>query len=108
MGSIDSMVASKLVFPDVPPVTRLPTDTRRSPMRPDTGARSPVNSRSSVAWRSAACCAATEASAMRLACVRWSKVCWVITVPMARPWARARSLSANASVALACARLACA
>src|SRR5258706_91464 len=79
MGSIDSIVASRLVFPDVPPVTRLPMDTRRSPIRPATGARSSVNSRSSAAWRSAACWAATDASAVRLACVRWSKVCWVIT-----------------------------
>src|ERR1700730_12835152 len=88
MGSIDSIVANKLVFPDVPPVTRLPLDTRRSPMRPDTGARSSVNSRSSAAWRSAACWAATDASAVRLACVRWSKVCWVMTAPTVRPCAR--------------------
>ena len=40
------MVASSVVVPVVPPVTRLPGDTRRSPMRPDTGARSSVNSRS--------------------------------------------------------------
>ena len=70
IGSIDLMVASSVVVPVVPPVTRLPTDTRRSPMRPETGARSSVNSRSSVAWRTAASCAATDASATRLACVR--------------------------------------
>ena len=29
-----------MVLPPVPPVTRLPTDTRRSPIRPSTGARS--------------------------------------------------------------------
>ena len=49
IGSIDVMVASNVVVPVVPPVTRLPGATRRSPMRPDTGARSSVNSRSSVA-----------------------------------------------------------
>ena len=48
MGSIEAMVASNVVVPVVPPVTRLPGDTRRSPMRPETGARSSVNSRSSV------------------------------------------------------------
>jgi len=37
-----------------------------------------------------------------LACVRWSKVCWVITVPMVRPCARARSLSAKANVPRLC------
>ncbi len=67
--------------PVVPPVTRLPSETRRSPMRPRTGARSSVNSRSSAAWRTAASCAATAAFATRLACVRWSRVCRVITVP---------------------------
>ena len=54
------MVASSVVVPVVPPVTRLPADTRRSPMRPDTGARSSVNSRSSAAWRTAASCAFTD------------------------------------------------
>ncbi len=62
MGSIDWMVASRVVVPVVPPVTRLPGETRRSPMRPDTGARSSVNSRSSSACRTAASCAETLAS----------------------------------------------
>ena len=62
MGSIDWMVASRVVVPVVPPVTRLPGETRRSPMRPDTGARSSVNSRSSSACRTAASCAVTLAS----------------------------------------------
>ena len=48
------MVASSEVVPVVLPVTRLPGDTRRSPMRPATGARSSVNSRSSVACSTAA------------------------------------------------------
>ena len=60
MGSIEVMVASSVVVPVVPPVTRLPGDTRRSPIRPETGARSSVNSRSRLAWRTAASCAATD------------------------------------------------
>ena len=66
IGSIDTMVASSVVLPPVPPVTRLPGETRRSPMRPVTGARSSVNSRSSSAWRTAASLAATEASRVAL------------------------------------------
>ncbi len=34
------MVASSVVLPPAPPVTRLPTATRRSPMRPSIGERS--------------------------------------------------------------------
>ena len=49
IGSIDVMVASIVVLPLVPPATRLPADTRRSPIRPETGALSSVNSRSSWA-----------------------------------------------------------
>src|ERR1039457_7197661 len=48
------MVASSVVLPAVPPVTRLPGETRRSPMRPLTGARNSVNWMSSSAWRTAA------------------------------------------------------
>ena len=84
IGSMDVMVASRVVVPVVPPVTRLPGDTRRSPMRPDTGARNSVNSRSSMAWRTAASWAATVASATRSACVRWSKVCCVMVLPRTR------------------------
>ena len=54
------MVASKVVLPLVPPVTRLPGATRRSPMRPLIGARNSVNSRSSSAWRSSASAPLTD------------------------------------------------
>ena len=51
------MVASSVVMPVVPPVTRLPGETRRSPIRPVIGARSSVNCRSSSACLTAASCA---------------------------------------------------
>ena len=62
IGSSETMVASIVVVPPAPPVTRLPGETRRSPIRPATGARNSVNSRSSSAWRTAASLAATEAA----------------------------------------------
>ena len=74
------MVASSVVVPAVPPVTRLPGVTRRSPMRPATGARSSVNSRSSSACRTAASFAGTDASALRLACARCSNTCSVMVL----------------------------
>ena len=73
------MVASIVVLPPVPPVTRLPGETRRSPMRPLTGARNSVNSMSSSAWRTAASLLLTEALALRKACARCSKV-WSVMV----------------------------
>ena len=60
IGSIETMVASSVVLPPVPPVTRLPGVTRRSPMRPVIGALSSVNVRSSSAWRTSASFAATD------------------------------------------------
>ena len=45
IGSIEAMVASS-VDPVAPPDTRLPMDTRRSPMRPETGAVNSVKLRS--------------------------------------------------------------
>jgi hypothetical protein len=67
IGSTETMVASSVVLAPLPPVTRLPTETRRSPMRPSTGARSSEYSlRSSSAEWTIASCAATEASATRL------------------------------------------
>jgi hypothetical protein len=65
IGSMETMVASKLVLPPAPPVTKLPCVTRRSPMRPVIGALSSVYSRSSSAWRTIASFAATEALALR-------------------------------------------
>ena len=53
IGSIDMMVASSVVLPPVPPVTRFPIETRRSPIRPATGALNSVNCRSSSACRTA-------------------------------------------------------
>src|SRR6185369_8811599 len=70
IGSSETMVASIVVVPPEPPVTRLPRETRRSPIRPVMGARNSVNSRSSSAWRTAASLAATEAVAARKAWVR--------------------------------------
>src|SRR6516164_7636932 len=69
------MVASMVVLPPAPPVTRLPWVTRRSPMRPVIGALSSVNSRSSAAWRTIASLAATAAWALRNAWARCSKIC---------------------------------
>ena len=66
IGSVDTMVASNVVLPPVPPVTRLPGDTRRSPMRPSIGARNSVNSRSSSACRTAASVSVTAACALRV------------------------------------------
>ena len=71
-----------------------------------TGAFSSVNCRSSSAWRTAASCAATEASATRLACVRCSKVCSVMVRSRTSCEARARSLSVKARLARACASVA--
>ena len=68
IGSVETMVASSVVLPLVPPVTRLPGDTRRSPIGPSTGARKSVNSRSSSACRTAASFAVTDALAMRSLC----------------------------------------
>ena len=72
-------------------------------MRPATGARSSVNSRSSSAWRTAASLAATEACAARNAWVRWSKVCSVMVRSRTSCLARSRSASVKARLALACA-----
>ena len=70
IGSIEAMVASSVVLPVAPPDTRLPIDTRRSPMRPEIGAFSSVKLRSSSACFTAASCAVTEAAATREACRR--------------------------------------
>ena len=70
IGSIEAMVASSVVPPAVPPDTRLPIDTRRSPMRPEMGAFNSVKLRSSSACFTAASCAVTEAAATREACRR--------------------------------------
>ena len=91
MGSVETMVASSVVFPVTPPVTRLPGDTRRSPMRPEMGARNSVKARSSSVCFTAASCAATLASATRLAWTRWSKVCSVMVLSRTSCWARLRS-----------------
>ena len=75
-------------------------------IRPATGARSSVNSRSSLAVATAASRARTVASATRLAWVRWSKVCSVM-VRSRTSWApRLRSVSANTRLARACSRFA--
>lgn len=103
MGSADWMVVSRVAPSPAPPMTRLPTSTRRSEARPLMGATTVVHSSSSERWVSCACAAAVAASAaLASARSRSSSLSDSASSPD-RPSARFRSAraSANALCALA-------
>ena len=100
IGSIDTMVASSVVLPPVPPVTRLPGETRRSPMRPVTGALQlgELEIELGLAHRRLLRC--DRGLGVRAACVRCSKVCSLMVRSRSSCWPRARSASAKARLDL--------
>ena len=71
MGSRDTIVARSVVLPE-PPLTRLPSLTFLSEMRPVIGARTSVHSKFSWAAFSAACATCSCAWATAKLAARWS------------------------------------